>query len=223
MKSFMQCFQEIDRQTSTMLKFGQTFSEWLLESDGLGRKERLVIYDFDGTIFNSPDREVGEEIYIRETGMGLPFSGWWGRIESLSPPIVPNKPGEEWLIRSTIENYKEEVARRGIDTELVLMTGRPFKMKGRVVEICDYFGLGFDYYFFRGQSGSKGSDTLEIKANFIINDLVHDGLKVLEIWEDRPEHIIGFANFAKELKLRFPHIEKVIIHDATSSGMKEIV
>ena len=40
-----------------------------------------VIYDFDGTLFHSPDREKGEVAYLEATGELWPFDGWFGRIE----------------------------------------------------------------------------------------------------------------------------------------------
>ena len=75
----------------------QTLEKWL-PTKPRNRKRRAVIYDFDGTIFNSPDREAGELAYLEATGNMFPFPGWWGRIESLMPPVIPEKPGPEWLI-----------------------------------------------------------------------------------------------------------------------------
>lgn len=174
-------------------------------------KKRLVIYDFDGTLFNSPGRESGELAYMEATGKALPFPGWWGRLESLSPPIVPEHPGEEWLIANTIAAYREDAKDK--DTELVLMTGRPFKNRKRVIAICEHFNLMFHSHYFRGQPGQKGRDTLEIKANIIADDLIHQELSVLEIWEDRPEHTSAFFVFAKQWKTKFSHLEKIVIHD----------
>jgi hypothetical protein len=173
-------------------------------------KKRLVIYDFDGTIFNSPDREKGELTYFNSTGEKLPFSGWWGRLESLSPPIVPEKPDEKWLIANTIAAYREDF--KNDETELVLMTGRPFKNSKRIIDICQHFELMFHLHYFRGQPGQKGKDTLEIKCNFITEELIHEKLEILEIWEDRPEHTAAFFESAKQWKKTFG-LNKIIIHD----------
>lgn len=174
-------------------------------------KFRCVIYDFDGTIFNSPTREIGEATYFEATGKLFPFPGWWGRAESLSPPVVPENPGEEWLIQKTIEAYRQDSQDQ--DTKIVLMTGRPYKNRKRVISICDNYGLKFDSYHFRGQPGQIGRDTLEIKSNIIVNELISSHLRVLEIWEDRPEHVSGFFDFARKLKKQYSHLEKIVIHD----------
>lgn len=192
----------------------QTLEKWLSPKPR-NRKRRLVIYDFDGTLFNSPDREAGELAYLEATGQTLPFPGWWGRLESLSPPIVPEIPGEEWLIPGTIAAYREDA--KDENSELCLMTGRPFKNRKRVIAICDNFDLKFHHYYFRGQPGQKGRDTLEIKANFIEGDLIHGELAVLEIWEDRPEHTSAFCGLAKRWKAKFQHLSEVIVHDVMTS------
>lgn len=173
---------------------------------------RVVIYDFDGTLFNSPNREVGELAFFKATGQKFPFSGWWGRLESLMPPVVPEKPGEEWLIAEPVAAYREDVKDK--NTKLVLMTGRPFKNRKRILEICECFDLIFHEYYFRGQPGQQGRDTFEIKSNFIQNNLIHSDLSILEIWEDRPEHVSAFLDFAKRLKSNHVnHLDKVIVHD----------
>lgn len=190
----------------------QTLQKWIQKSST--RRDRAVIYDFDGTLFNSPNREAGEVTYFESTGKMFPFPGWWGRVESLSPPIVPEFPGEEWLIAPTIAAFRED--EKDENTALILMTGRPFKHRKRVIAICEHFGLNFHDHYFRGQPGQKGRDTLEIKSNFITEHVIHEGLKVFEIWEDRPEHTSEFLNFAKRWKSQYKHLERIIIHDVLS-------
>lgn len=179
---------------------------------------RTVIYDFDGTLFKSPTREEGELTYFQETGKYFPFTGWWGRSESLMPPVVPEKPGNEWFIENTVNAYQKD--QKDKNTELILMTGRPFKNKNRVIEICNSSNLKFHKYYFRGQKGSKGKDTFEIKVNYIQNDLIHPNLQILEIWEDRSEHISAFIEVSKKWKSIYrKHLSKILIH-AVPNGEK---
>ena len=198
-----------------------TVEKWLPKPlNPKSRKKRAVVYDFDGTLFKSPVREVGEAIYLEATGKELPFPGWWGRIESLSPPIIPEKPGEEWLIAPTVDAYWEDA--KDQDTELILMTGRPFKNRKRVISILQCFNMEFHAHYFRGQPGQKGRDTLEIKANFITEDIMHQGLRVLEIHEDRPEHTSAFFDLSKKWKSKFDHLERITIHDVLSGEKHNI-
>lgn len=183
------------------------------------KQSRAVIYDFDGTLFNSPTREQGELSYFETTGKNFPFPGWWGRLESLIPPVIPEKPGEEWLIQRTISAYRNDCLDN--NTRCVLMTGRPYKNRKRIIEICDHHNLKFQSYYFRGQPGQIGRDTLQIKSNIILNEILHNDLEILEIWEDRPEHISGFFDFSKRI-IKNTSLKKIIIHDVISEVSNEI-
>jgi hypothetical protein len=179
---------------------------------------RLVIFDFDGTLFHSPEPETGTKIYERETGSPWPFKGWWGRVESLLPPIVPEKPDSSWYIDDVVQAQKESIT--SPDTVVVLMTGRTIKLKDRVMEILKHNGMNFHDTYFAGQAGTSGSGTFEIKANNIRN-LMKRNYNLLEIWEDRPEHIEQFGILAKELKNKNPNLKSVIIHDVKRGTSKE--
>lgn len=172
--------------------------------------KKLVIYDFDGTLFKSPDDKEGKEIYEEETGEPWPFKGWWGRNESLLPPIVPQKPDPHWYIQDVVSNQKKDS--EDPNAKVVLMTGRPFQIKNRVMEILDHAGIRFDNTFFAGQSGTKGSGTFEIKSNNI-KMLLNNDFDLLEIWEDRPEHVEAFTDLGSQLKKTNPRLQSVIIHD----------
>jgi|LakMenEpi03Aug12_release.lakeMendotaPanAssembly.Ray.scaffolds.fasta_scaffold262589_2 hypothetical protein len=172
--------------------------------------KKLVIYDFDGTLFKSPDDKEGKEIYEEETGEPWPFKGWWGRNESLLPPIVPQKPDPHWYIQDVVSNQKKDS--EDPNAKVVLMTGRPFQIKNRVMEILDHAGIRFDNTFFAGQSGTKGSGTFEIKSNNI-KMLLNNDFDLLEIWEDRPEHVEAFTYLGSQLKKTNPRLQSVIIHD----------
>ncbi len=193
-----------DRKTSMI-----TFEKFVTikESEEI---KKLIIYDFDGTLFKSPDDKEGKEIYEEETGEPWPFKGWWGRNESLLPPIVPQKPDPHWYIQNVVSNQKKDS--EDPNAKVVLMTGRPFQIKNRVMEILDHAGIRFDNTFFAGQSGTKGSGTFEIKSNNI-KMLLNNDFDLLEIWEDRPEHVEAFTDLGSQLKKTNPRLQSVIIHD----------
>lgn len=200
-----------------------TLQKWLPQGSLLSKK-RVVIYDFDNTLFNSPGREEGEVLYLEGTGNLWPFGGWWGRIETLMPPIVPDPIPESMWIASTLAAYRED--QKDKDAYLVMMTGRPFKCRKRVREILDSQNIVFHEEFYRGMKGQRGSDTLEIKLNIIegkaLGPLIHNSLEVLEIWEDRPEHSSRFMTEAKRWKSKYGnHLRKVIIHDVLNQQHHE--
>lgn len=172
---------------------------------------KLAIFDFDDTIFKSPGRDLGEKAYLSSTGNKWPHAGWYGRIETLTPPIVPQIPPKDMLIEKTFQEWQKR--KQDPNTKTVLLTGRPYKIRHRILEILGHYDMTFDQEFFRGQPGTKGRDTFEIKMN-IIQGLLHPELELLEIWEDRPEHVSGFINEFKKLKQSQPYPQKYIVHDA---------
>jgi hypothetical protein len=180
--------------------------------------KKLVIYDFDGTLFKSPDDKEGKEIYEEETGEPWPFKGWWGRNESLLPPIVPQKPDPHWYIQDVVNNQKKDS--EDPNAKVVLMTGRPVQIRNRVMEILDHAGIRFNDTFFAGQSGTKGSGTFEIKSNNI-KRLLNNDFDLLEIWEDRPEHVEAFISLGNQLKKDNPNIQSVIVHDVPNRTLNQ--
>jgi hypothetical protein len=184
------------------------------------KRLRASIYDFDGTILRSPDRPEGEVTYKEATGTPWPFSGWWGRLETLMPPLVPHPIPEEMWIADTVAAYHADRLRE--DTNVYLMTGRPAKTRHRVKEILETKGMVFDEYYFRGMKGQpQHGDTLDIKLSLIRSEVIHDGLQVLEIWEDRPEHTSRFCTEARRWKGQYDHLEKVIVHDILTGNHNE--
>lgn len=187
----------------------QTLQKWLPKS----KRRRAVIYDFDNTLFQSPTKEVGEPLYQQHHGTPWPHRGWWGRVETLMPPIVSDPITEEHFVRSVLDAYR--VDRQCENTNVYLMTGRPFKLEKRIREILAAVNCTFDEYFYRGQKDAPNfGDTFDIKTHLIRNRIVHPGLETLEIWEDRPEHMVKFCAEAKRWKSNFDrHLEKVVVHD----------
>lgn len=187
----------------------KTFKQFL-EKKELETNKKLVIYDFDGTLFHSPEPEEGHEIYLKATGKPWPFKGWWSKIESLLPPIVPQNPDPSWYLNEVVSAQKEDMSNP--DATVILMTGRVIHLKDRILDILENQGIKFHDTYFAGQSGSVGSGTFEVKANNI-RKIIHDDHTVLEIWEDRPEHCHAFSLLGKELKSEKPNLQTVIIHD----------
>ena len=195
----------------------KTFRQFLNLKESEGSK-RLVVYDFDGTLFNSPEQEDGSKRYYELTNKPWPFKGWWGRVESLMPPLVPENPDDSWYISNVAAAQKEDSA--DPNATVVLMTGRAIHLKPRVMDILDKGGLKFHDTFFAGQSGTKGSGTFEIKANNIRN-LLNSDYETLEIWEDRPEHVHEFGVLGKKIKEENPNLKRVIIHDVKRGNTEE--
>jgi hypothetical protein len=180
--------------------------------------KKIAIYDFDDTIFKSPTREQGEIDYFKLTGNKWPHVGWYGRVETLSPPLVPQIPPRSFLIESTYQAFLKD--KQNPQAKVILLTGRPYKMRHRIQEILSNFGMVFDQEFYRGQPGTTGSDTFQIKMN-IIRGLLTPEIELLEIYEDRPEHVSGFIDQFKKLKTQQDYPKQYIVHDVKGLVLHE--
>lgn len=163
-------------------------------------KKRIVIYDFDNTIFHSPTKEEAER------KNPVLFKGWYVHQDSLNPPHVPHKPSSDWFVSETVEAYRRDS--KDEDTEVILMTGRLIKFKKRIIEICDKENLYFDRYFFK----LKYDETFKVKKSIILNQIIHPKLEHLEIWEDRAEHAERFKELFSQIKSDFSHIQTAKVH-----------
>lgn len=136
---------------------------------------RIAVFDFDGTLFRSPERPAW-----------WPHQGFWGRLETLSPPLVPEAPGPEWYVRGVIAAALE--AQRTPDTLVALVTGRIPKFSDRVRAILSNEGISPDEYHF-----ATGASTLPFKVG-VLNDLMDRFPQAtsVDMWEDRAEHIQTF-------------------------------
>ena len=137
--------------------------------------KNLAIFDFDGTLFRSPERPA----WLKE-------KGWWGQPMSLNPPCVPEKPGSDWWVSATVEAAKKCIA--DPDTYTVLATGRLHnKFHTRLHALLTQAGLRFDEVHML-----PGGSTLPFKLKVITTLLAKLPVERVEVWEDRSEHIGAF-------------------------------
>jgi len=202
--------------------------------------QKLDVFDFDGTLFRNPEdssenrlkyeqdkgypwlidkqksRELSEKLG-RYIGVGR---GWYGRKETLEPPLVPNPAPSEMFIPGPCEDFLASKADPNRLT--ILMTGRHLGLKNHVLRIASDGGLvevrkkhdkkGQLIHhcrdenvtcLFLGQDGpspqgTKPSTTLEWKL-WILEQFLNDDLEAIEIWEDRVEHVEKFREWGEIL------------------------
>jgi HAD domain family 1 in Swiss Army Knife RNA repair proteins len=219
----------------------------------------LRIYDFDNTLFRSPeDTPENRKIYEKATGspwlitkqdaaqlskkLGrtvFPRSGWWGRAETLLPPLVPEHIPPEMWITSTVDSLRESI--KDETSVNLIMTGRHSGLKHEVMRILNQGGFEQAkiistknahpvlYYweynerlqlYLLGMSGPcpekvdpKPQETFPWKV-WIIEQfrLIHPEIEKIEIWEDREEHVEKFL----DLKEEFP--EDIVVHHVISES-----
>lgn len=149
--------------------------------------KNLHLFDFDGTLFRSPEKPDWWE------------GGWWGKVQSLGPPCVPEKPGADWWIGSSVAAAKKSIS--DPETYAVLATGRlAGKFHARVHDLLSQVGLRFDETHL-----TPGGGTLPFKLSLVVKLIGSLGVERVEVWEDRSEHVGAFKavceQFGKECEI----------------------
>jgi len=149
---------------------------------------RLAVFDFDGTLFKSPERPSW-----------WPLQGFWGRLETLSPPFVPENPGSDWWASGVVSEARQAIS--DAEAYTVLLTGRPGKLGPRIKDLLHGEGLRFDEYHF---AGAGAGNTLSSKFA-VLTKLVDQtkDLTLVEMWDDRPEHAGPFESHLESLGVAF--------------------
>jgi hypothetical protein len=147
----------------------------------------LNVFDFDGTLMDSPMPELGKEMYKEMTGGEWPHRGWWGQLDSLAPfhvkPIEKNR--ELYIEYSSIPNSLN-----------VIMTNRIAKFEKVVKEKLAPYYPKFDSYDFKNDGREKPDRILEILKN-------NPSIKTINIFDDMDDQIIRF----KEFKMNRPEYD----------------
>lgn len=142
--------------------------------------------------------------------------GWWGRKETLHPPIFePTTERLNQTVAQTFKQFKDDPS-----TYVVVMTGRVANAGDRIKEILNAYHIHADEYFFQGQKDiakdpryPRIQDTFAYKAFVIKHRLMSPEIQVVEIFDDREDHIPKFLQLGKDLKQNWPKLQNVIIHD----------
>lgn len=148
---------------------------------------KIAIFDFDGTLMNTPQAEEGKKQWEIKTGKPYPHIGWWGRQESLDTDVFNIKP-----IVSTILDYNIEID--DPNTLVIMLTGRLPKQAPQVENILNDYNIVFDEYHYK-----EDGDTLKSKINTIKSLLLrYPNVNFIEMYEDRVPHAIAFEEWGEE-------------------------
>jgi len=147
-------------------------------------KTKIAIFDFDGTLVNTPMPDEGKDLYKEKTGKEWPHKGWWSKPESLDLDVF-----EIPTVDDVIVDYVLEAATK--DTIIVMLTGRMQNLSDSVKKILDAHGLMFHEYHF-----NRGGSTEYAKMN-TMDDLLnkYPSVREIKMWDDRDEHIPIFKEW----------------------------
>ena len=156
----------------------------------------LHIYDFDGTLFRSPHEP------------NVWDGDWWNSPMSLLPPCVPDVPGNDWWIASTVAAAKASIANP--DVLAIMATGRGVAsgLRYRVPELLRQKGLNFDEVHLAPPSG-----TLAWKKQVMTRLLEkHPSIDTVRIWDDRKSHIPEFIRAVTSVGIDPANVHTTHVH-----------
>ena len=117
--------------------------------------KRLVAYDFDGTLIDSPEKEWGKKIWKEKTGEEYPHVGWWGRQESLNTDVFEIKP-----FPTILSKLKEDM--NDPDTHVIILTSRMEKLRPELENILNLNNISVDEIIMKSGRKDKGDVLLDI-------------------------------------------------------------
>jgi len=148
---------------------------------------KIAIFDFDGTLVNTPHPDSGKKEWEEKTGKEYPHIGWWSKRESLNTDIFDIQS-----IKSTIVDYFAETD--DPNTLVIMLTGRLPQQAEQVEKILNDRGLVFDEYHYKGNGATLNSKINTIKS--LLNR--YPNVDFIEMYEDREPHAISFEEWGKE-------------------------
>ena len=154
----------------------------------------LHLYDFDGTLFRSPDAPGGMDVIK-----------WIMHPGSLEEPCVPAVPGPEWWIASTVASAQRSIAHHAVHT--ILATGRALSVfQDRVPQLLKDKGLLFDEVHL-----SPWTDTAGYKRSLLARALIQfPTVDTVRIWGDDEAKAQTFVRMVEGLGRRavFTHVDE---------------
>jgi hypothetical protein len=161
--------------------------------------KRLAVFDFDGTLMNSPEKEVGIPQWEKVKGQPYPYKGWWGRRESLDTEVFDIKPFP--LVLAQLEKEKATP-----DTQVIILTSRMEKLRSEVEKILDANGIVVDDVILKRGNEDKGDIILKIEK-------YNQDLKEIVVYDDFADRDAGkIAEYTKIKDLLKPDVQYTIYY-----------
>lgn len=148
---------------------------------------KLMFWDFDGTLFDSPLPEIGKPLYKELYGQEYPHQGWWGRLESMDPKfdIQPNK--------QVLDIFRSH---EGPMTFNYILTSRLPKFKPAIHDLLHKFNIDM-----RGimtmSNLDKGQRILHTVKEYMSNNV---SISEVYFFDDRDKEIVAVNAVKSELE-----------------------
>ncbi|KAJ3407748.1 hypothetical protein HDU80_007967 [Chytriomyces hyalinus] len=194
---------------------GFAFQRAIAESSAKqGPKTHLAVFDFDSTLFRSPNPST--DLWASNLrGSIISDCAWFHEPRTLAASHIPEVPDQSWWDQRVIERVRELRTGNSANGNLVIvLTGRRRDIfYDRIEELCkgleERLGHGslFDIILLKeheNQSGTKRIEsTLEFKLAVLTSILQEfPDIRSIEMWDDRKKHLDSFSKALKPLKTK---------------------
>lgn len=159
-----------------------------------GKKDAttLCIYDFDHTLFKSPTPPEGHK------------GAWWQDRVSLTDPVVPENPSDNWWINQTVSKLEEDLA--DPTKYCVLMTGRGSQLHNEVIRLINSKGLKIPEIYTNNMGLATNTGTFKTRKIRQILAKMPQVTKI-EFHDDRIKHLQHFEQtFGQQYDIETDHI-----------------
>ena len=162
--------------------------------------KKLISFDFDKTLFFTPEPELSKEIFLKKTGKNWPHKGWWGKSETLNMDIF-DIPLNNWVYEKYLEVINDP------ETFTMMATGRLKKIPGmreNIDKIFEKYGMKFDEIHL-----NCGSDTLKFKIKLFEEKIEELRVDEFIMFDDRELHLIEFKEWAKSIDCKISIVDVI--------------
>ena len=172
--------------------------------------KRLVIYDFDGTLIDSPEKEEGMAQWAQVKGEPYPHVGWWGRKESLDTEVFDIKPFPDILAKLNSDLKS--------DSHVIILTSRMEKLRPELENVLELNGINVHEVIMKRGAETKGDVILRYVAN-------NPDLKYIVVYDDfaddDPKKIKEYTDIKDELESKGIEYNVIRVVDGRVSNMLE--
>lgn len=146
---------------------------------------RLAVFDFDGTLIDSPEPEMGKAQWSEKMGKPYPHLGWWGKPESLDLNVFDIKPFPSVLLQ-----LKKELSTP--NTYVIILTSRIEKLRPQVEAVLAANKIKVDRVDMKRVEEDKG-----VKVMRYLQQLPY--LKTINVYEDRDTDLASYENIRNQM------------------------
>lgn len=146
---------------------------------------KLAVFDFDGTLSDSPKPEIGIPKWEEIKGVKFTHDDWWGRPESLNTAVFDIK-----MFNNVVNILKREQNTRG--SEVIILSSRVEKLRPYIINILKKNKITVKYLDLKKDERSKGDKILDFISKM-------PTLKRIDVYDDRGVELKSYLSIKNKI------------------------